>query len=128
MTDTLLRAAYGLNILILVPVVWWTLSGTQAFEGRVDDSPGLRLLVASLWAAILACSVLGLVAPRAFVGVMVLQVIYKSLYLALFVWPLIRAGGWSAAPMGITSSFLLIIALWPLLIWAAWRPGQVLGG
>jgi hypothetical protein len=49
-----------------------------------------------------------------------LQVIYKSLYLTLFILPLVRSEGWNAAPWGITLSFLLIIALWPGLIWAAW--------
>ncbi len=125
MLDTLLRAAYGLNILILLPVVGSMLAGAngptvQAFQHRIADSPGLRLLVASLWAAILLCSALGLVQPRAFVGVLLLQVIYKSLYLALFILPLIRSEGWNAAPWGIALSFLLIIALWPGLIWAAW--------
>lgn len=125
MLDTLLRLAYGLNILILVPIVGWMTAGAGgvtvgAFEHKVADSPGLRLLVASLWAAILACSALGLIWPRPFVAVMLLQVIYESLYLALFVWPLVRSQGWAAAPHGVTLSFLLIIALWPGLILAAW--------
>ena len=127
MIDTLLRAAYGLNILILLPVVGSMLVGAngvtvQAFEHKVGESPGLRLLVASLWAAILLCSAAGLFQPRAFVGVLVLQVIYKSLYLGLFVLPLVRAQGWSAAPQGVTLSFIVIVALWPALIWAAWAP------
>lgn len=125
MLDSLLRAAYGLNILILLPVVYWMLSGSnstglQAFEFKVADSPGLRLLVASLWAAIMLCSLFGLAQPRAFVGVMLLQVIYKSLYLGLFIWPLVRSSGWSSAPLGVTISFILIVLLWPALIWAAW--------
>lgn len=127
MIDTLLRAAYGLNILILLPVVGSMLVGAngatvQAFEHKVGESPGLRLLVASLWAAILLCSAAGLLQPRAFVGVLVLQVIYKSLYLGLFVLPLVRTQGWSAAPHGVTLSFIVIVALWPALIWAAWAP------
>ncbi|MBI1406167.1 MAG: hypothetical protein GC145_08590 [Caulobacter sp.] len=125
MLDALLRAAYGLNIVILLPVVGWMLAGAngpmvQAFEHKVADSPGLRILVASLWAAILLCSLLGLAQPRAFVGVMLLQVIYKSLYLLLFIGPLVRERGWNAAPMGVTVTFIIIVALWPGLIWAAW--------
>ena len=123
MLEGLLRAAYGLTILILLPVVGSMLvgangAGVQAFEHKVADSPGLRLLVASLWGAILVCSALGLAWPRAFIGVMVLQVVYKSAYLLVFILPLIRAQGWAAAPQGVTLSFLLIIALWPGLIWA----------
>jgi hypothetical protein len=127
MLDTLLRAAYGLNILILVPVVGSLLLSAggptvAVFEGKVPESAGLRLLVASLWAAILACSVFGLIAPRAFVGILLLQVIYKSLYLGIFVLPQIRSQGWDAVPWGVSLSFLFIIGLWPGLIWAAWKP------
>ncbi|MBX3479778.1 MAG: hypothetical protein KF842_05220 [Caulobacter sp.] len=125
MLDTLLRMAYGLNILILVPVVGSMFVGAngptvQAFEGKVADSPGLRSLAGSLWAAILLCSLLGLAQPRLFVGILLLQVIYKSLYLALFIGPLVRARGWRAAPYGVTLSFIVIVALWPGLIWLAW--------
>ena len=127
MLDTLLRSAYGLNILFLVPVVGYLLISAggptvAVFEGKVPESAGLRLLVASLWAAILVCSVFGLISPRAFVGVLLLQVIYKSLYLALFVGPQIRSQGWDAVPWGVSLSFILIIGLWPGLIWAAWKP------
>jgi hypothetical protein len=125
--DTLLRAAFGLNIVILVPVVGSLLLMGSAptvavFEDKVPESAGLRLLVASLWAAILVCSVFGLIAPRAFVGVLLLQVVYKSLYLGLFVVPQIRSEGWGSVSWGVSSSFLLIIGLWPALIWAAWKP------
>ena len=127
MLDTLLRAAYGLNILILAPVVGSLLlmaggPTVAVFEGKVPESAGLRLLVASLWTAILVCSAFGLIAPRAFVGVLLLQVIYKSLYLGLFVVPQVRAQGWDAVPWGVSLSFLLIIVLWPALIFAAWKP------
>ncbi|NBU27230.1 MAG: hypothetical protein EBS42_03170 [Caulobacteraceae bacterium] len=76
MLDTLLQAAYGLNILIRVPVV----------------------------------------------GSLLLQVIYKSLYLGLFVAPQIRSQGWDAVPWGVSLSFIMMVGLWPGLIWAVWKP------
>ncbi len=125
--DTLLRAAYGLNILILVTVVGSLLVSAggptvAVFEGKVPESAGRRLLVASLRAGILVCSVFGLISPWAIVGILLLRVIYKSLYLRILVFPQIRSQGWHTVPWGLSLSFLLIIGLWPGLIWAAWKP------
>ncbi len=44
----LLRIAYAANILILLPVCWGMFLGSGVagvFEGKVDESAGLRLLV-----------------------------------------------------------------------------------
>lgn len=93
--DLLLRLAYGANILILMPVVLalvGTGGPTAVFGPGVADSPVLRTLVASLWGAILVCSGLGLFAPREFVAILLLQVIYKSAWLLAFVLPAWRAG------------------------------------
>ena len=86
--DDILRMAYGANILILVPVVGVLLAtGSPAliFGVGVTELPALRLLVASL--VLTAPSAPGLNAPRAFVGVLVLQVIYKSAWLLIYVLP-----------------------------------------
>lgn len=114
--DLWLRCAYGLNIVILLPVVlslWRAGPGPLAvFQGTAGNERALSRLVASLWTAILACSVVGLFQPQLMLGVMILQVIYKSLYLAFHVWPARRQGlAW-----GVTVSFLIIVALWPPLI------------
>jgi hypothetical protein len=110
-----LLVAYAANITILVPVCFAMLRGTEAvFEGTVAPSDGLRLLVFSLWAAILLASVLGLVWPAVFWPVLLLQVIYKSLYLAIFVAPRVVAG--LPVPRGVTATFAAIVALWPFLI------------
>jgi hypothetical protein len=53
--DGLLKVAYTANIAILLPVCWAMFSGRgvqTVFQGTVDESAGLRLLVGSLWAAI----------------------------------------------------------------------------
>lgn len=114
-----LRLAYAANILILVPVVGALLwSGTAAvFGAGIPDSPPLRLLVAALWGAILLCSVLGLAQPRAMAGVLVLQVLYKTGWLATFVLPAWRAG--DPVPWGPAFTFVPIVLLWPVLLWRA---------
>lgn len=116
-TDIFLRAAYIANILILLPVVVTlvaTRSPAAVFGAGVIESPALRLLVASLWGAILACSVFGLFAPRAFVAILVLQVIYKSAWLLAFVLPAWRNG--EAVPWGPAVTFAVIVLIWPIII------------
>lgn len=63
--DNLLRIAYIANIVILTPVLFSMFAdggqkSIRAFESKVPNSDGLRLLVASLWFAILVMSVIGL--------------------------------------------------------------------
>jgi hypothetical protein len=116
----LLRIAYAANIAILVPVCWGMFLGSgvaSVFEGKVDESAGLRLLVGSLWFAILACSVAGLAMPRLFAPLLIVQIIYKSLWLFVFVAPLVAAGRSGAVPWGISASFIAIVATYPLLLW-----------
>ncbi len=69
-----------------------------------------------------AAYALNILIPVPVVGILLLQVIYKSLYLGIFVLPQIRSQGWDAVPWGVSLSFLFIIGLWPGLIWAAWKP------
>lgn len=119
-----LRPAYVLNILILVPVCYAMFAGSgvsSVFEGKVDESAGLGLLVGSLWFAILCASVAGLVWPAFFAPVMLAQIIYKALWLAVFVTPAFQRGGWSAVPVGIAGAFAFIVATYPVLIMLATR-------
>lgn len=115
----LLRLAYAANILILVPVCWAMFAGrgVQAvFQGAVAESAGLRLLVGSLWAAILLASLAGLVWPRFFAPVLLIQIVYKTLWLLLFVLPLLQAGS-ARLPSGIAICFAAIVVSYPWLFW-----------
>jgi hypothetical protein len=115
-----LKIAYVANILILVPVCWGMFFGggvATVFEGRVDESEGLRLLVGSLWAAILFASVAGLFQPGFFAPVLLIQIVYKALWLAIFVAPLVLSGSADRAPMGISVCFLLIVVTYPVIYW-----------
>lgn len=120
-TGAILRLAYVANILILVPVCWAMFFGNamaSVFQGTVTDSLGLRLLVVSLWAAILSASVLGLFMPALFAPLLLVQIIYKAMWLALFVLPLVLAG--KPAPWGIASIFAAIVLTYPFVLWRAW--------
>jgi hypothetical protein len=85
------------------------------FNGAVGDTPGLRLLVGSLWGAILAASIAGFVQPRFFAPVLLIQIFYKALWLMAFVAPLLaQKQPW---PFGIAACFALIVVTYPFLFW-----------
>lgn len=127
LTDAgLLRLAYVANILILVPICWNMFFGsgvTNVFEGKVEESVGLRLLVGSLWLAILVGSVAGLFLPRFFAPIILIQIFYKSLWLLAFVLPLVMAGKSDQVPWGISTTFIAIVVSYPFLFWfsGVWR-------
>jgi len=118
-----LRVAYLANILILVPICSLMFAHPRGaalvFQGAVADSAGLRLLVASLWCAILIASAAGLVWPAFFAPVVLIQLIYKTLWLVLFVAPLVARG--APAPWGVATTFAAIILTYPVLLWLAAR-------
>ena len=117
-----LLAPYALNILILIPICYAVVFGagvTNVFEGVVEESPGLRLLVGSLWSAILFASIAGLIWPAFFAPVILVQIIYKSMWLALFILPLWMAG--KPFPFGISATFVFIVLTYPFALWMAMR-------
>jgi hypothetical protein len=118
----LLQIAYACNLLILGPVLVSMFSDCgekpiRALQGTVDNSDGLRLLVASLWSAIFVLSIAGLFQPVTFVPVLILQVIYKLIYLLVYIAPSARTRGISSIPTGLSVSFLAIVIVWPILIY-----------
>jgi hypothetical protein len=122
-SDLPLRIAYAANLMILVPVCAAMLSGpggaAGVFEHRVAQAEGMRILVGALWLGIAVASAAGLVWPRPFAGILVLQIVYKATFLVLFAFPLWRAEGASAVPWGVTGSFIVIVLVWPWLLAAA---------
>lgn len=112
------------NIVILVPVCWSLLfsgSPDTVFQGRVAESQGLRLLVASIYSAILAASILGLFYPAFFAPVILVQVFYKALWLLIFILPQHRRA--EAIPTAIAATFMLIIITYPVFFALALRTG-----
>ena len=105
------------NILILVPIALGALwKPALTDQGAFAESAGWRMLVGSLWTAILACSVVGAVSPGKFVWLLAFQVIYKSIWLLTYALPRALAGRWAELPTGITGSFLAIVRIWPWFI------------
>ena len=72
-----------------------------------------------MWTAIMALSVLGLFAPERFSPVLVMQVIYKILWLLCYALPRLARGRRGEVPWGIGGTFIVIVLTYPFVI--PWR-------
>ena len=119
---------YIFNILVLVPIGSLTLLGGEkggqlACQGKFSESEGFRTILGSLWMAILIGSVLGLFFPATMSPLLLIQVIYKALWLLVFVTPRLRTRRFDEIPWGIALTFLVIVVSYPWVI--PW--GQLFG-
>ena len=119
---------YIFNIIVLIPVGLLTLlsgerGGQLACQNKFPESEGFRTILGSLWTAILIGSVLGLFFPVTMSALLLIQVIYKSLWLLVFVMPRLLKGKISEVPSGIALVFLVIMLSYPWVI--PW--GQLFG-
>lgn len=120
----LLLLPYVFNILVLVPIGLLTLLGGErggqiACQGKFPESAGFRTILGSLWTATLIGSVLGLFHPVPMSPLLLIQVIYKTLWLLVFVLPRLLSGRSGEVPWGISLTFLAIVVSYPWVIpWA----------
>ena len=112
---------YIFNILVLIPIGLLTLLGGErggqlACQKKFSESEGFRTILGSLWTAILLGSILGLVFPVQMSSLLLIQVIYKSLWLLVFVKPRLSKAKISEVPSGIALVFLVIVLSYPWVI------------
>ena len=112
---------YIFNILVLIPVGLLTLLGGErggqlACQKKFPESEGFRTILGSLWTAILLGSILGLVFPVQMSSLLLVQVIYKSLWLLVFVKPRLSKEKFNEVPSGIALVFLVIVLSYPWVI------------
>ena len=112
---------YIFNILVLIPIGLLTLLGGErggqlACQNKFPESEGFRTILGSLWTAILLGSILGLVFPVQMSSLLLIQVIYKSLWLLVFVKPRLSKLEISEVPSGIALVFLVIVLSYPWFI------------
>jgi len=89
---TLLQIAYSLDIIVSLPVAFTTLIGNDRaagflFKSHLPENDSFRIILGSLWMAVLICSMAGMFFPIAMSPILFLQVIYKALWLLLFGFP-----------------------------------------
>ena len=112
---------YIFNILVLIPIGLLTLLGGErggqlACQKKFPESEGFRTILGSLWTAILLGSILGLVFPVQMSSLLLVQVIYKSLWLLVFVKPRLSKEKFNEVPSGIALVFLVIVLSYPWVI------------
>jgi hypothetical protein len=114
--ETLLFA-YWANIALLTPIAVPTvLRLFPTDQARFTESEGWRILVGAFWVGILSLSILGLFHPLRYSPILLLQLIYKAIWLIVYVVPRLLRGDLATVPWGITSSFAAIVVVWPWLI------------
>ncbi len=114
---TALQFAYAANLAILLPIAVPPRLGIYRTDQRkFPESAGWRALVGALWTGIMVLSVLGLREPLRYSPVLLLQLIYKTLWLVVFALPLVRRRETHLIPWGIAISFAAIVLIWPWLI------------
>lgn len=116
-----LYLSYIFNILVLIPVGLLTLLGGErggqlVCQSKFPESEGFRTILGSLWTAILLGSILGLIFPVQMSPMLLIQVIYKSVWLLVFVMPRLLKGKISVVPSGIALVFLVIVLSYPWVI------------
>ena len=78
----MLQLAYAANLVLMIPIAIPTL--TRLFptdQGCFEESSGWRIIVGGFWTSIMLLSILGLRAPLTYSPVLLLQLIYKTLWL-----------------------------------------------
>ncbi len=117
----LLLLPYILNIIVLIPTGPTTLLGGPAvqrrvFQGKYPDSPGIRTILGSLWTAFLIGSLIGLFYPVSMSPLLLIQVIYKTLWWLVFVVPRLVSGRRQEIHWGIAGIFLFMVLTYPWVI------------
>ncbi len=112
---------YIFNIIVLIPVGLLTLLGGErggqlACQNKFPESEGFRTILGSLWTAILLGSILGLIYPVPMSPILLIQVVYKTLWLLVFVTPRLLSGRRLEVPWGISLTFILIVVSYPWVI------------
>jgi hypothetical protein len=104
-------------VIVLIPIAIPTLFDLYPTdEDKFPDSRGWSSLVGSLWTGILFLSLLGLFYPFQMVPVLILQIIYKSIWLLVYVLPRLVKQQYHSIPIGIAVSFLCIVVIWPFIV------------
>lgn len=113
------RVPYIINVIILLPVCTNMYVGDYArdvFENTIEKSEGLRYLVASLWTTFLLASIGGITMPAQFKLLLLIQIMYKSLYLASYLIPRAWKNGKKSVPVGIFGIFAFIVVTYPYFL------------
>lgn len=116
----LIRAVYVANILVAGQVGWISVFARERaarfiFEGTMTPNSAISL-VGCFWLAIAALSFVGLFAPLQLSAVLVIQLLYKGLWLLAIAFPAIASGQAETMPMTLVTFFVIWVIVLPFVI------------
>ncbi len=123
---TILRVVYAANIVVagwvgLTSLLSPSSAFTAVFSGAVSGEGSLLAvrLVGCLWTAIAVMSAMGLIWPSGLVAVLLVQLIYKGVWLLVVAGPMAWRGETDRLPLGMTWFFVVWVVALPWII--PWR-------
>jgi len=112
-----LKIAYWINILFLFPTAIPTVFRLyRTDQGCFEESTGWRVLTGGLWTGILVLSILGLFQPLVYSPLLLLLLIYKVVWLSVYVAPRLARGESAAIPWGMAVLFAAMAVAWIFII------------
>jgi hypothetical protein len=116
----LLRSIYIANIIVAGTVGWMSLfdpsrASITVFSGTTEPNIPMRI-VGSFWLTIALLSGVGLFSPVRFSVVLLVQLIYKSLWLLAVAVPAILAERTDSIPIGMAIFFTTWVIILPFVI------------
>ncbi len=118
---TALRVIYVANIIVAgvvggMSLFFSRIAKKRLFDEEEQSDSHATYLTGSFWMAITITSFLGVFFPIKFSPVLVIQVLYKGLFLIRRALPLIIRRNYSRGLIGISSSFLVWVIVLPIFI------------
>lgn len=118
--NTTLRIMYGAAILGAGVVGALTLiapsfAARYVFLGATNIDVYMRILGA-IWLALGGVAILGMIAPTAFIPLLLIQLVYKSVWLLVSAYPALFAGSREAGLVLLTTLFTVWVAALLLLV------------
>lgn len=101
----LLGAGVPGAVLLVDPTLAPDIAGAEA-------ATEVARLIGSVWFAIGVLSLVGLARPREMRGLLGVQVVYKTIYVAAVGIPAVAAGAASPTTTGLTAGFAAVVVVW----------------
>ena len=118
---TELQIGFVVDAIVTAPIALVTLFGHERaarflFQDSLPASDSIRMILGSLWMAVFCCSLAGVALPLTMSPILVLQLIYKGLWLALFAIPRWFSGRRAEIPCRLAVLFIAFILVYPWII------------
>lgn len=118
---TLLRIGYVVDAIVTAPIALAMLCGHASWVRRLldealPDDRSLQVMLGALWTALFVCLVLGAMWPVTMAPVLLLQLIYKSLWMLGYAIPRWTGRRSGAVSVKVAGLFVAYIAVYPWII------------